>query len=248
MKRLIYIWLVVNIVVAYSLVAEEINSLSVSSTYLAPGNSLKITYQVELASGTIKVYSSVLDSNGNTVRTLENGIERANGTYTIYWDGKDDNGNMVSDGTYTIKVRSAMGSIKSREWQLNDGPLNAPRDIAFEKDGKYAWVTLLIVAFILFLFRKIYAEVVCALPLNGGAYNALLNTTSKFMASFAATLTILSYMATSVISANEAMHYLHSLNLSIIQDSRFILSLLFSTFHQYHLFILSQDTLFFISL
>jgi amino acid transporter len=77
--------------------------------------------------------------------------------------------------------------------------------------GKYAWVTLLIVAFILFLFRKIYAEVVCALPLNGGAYNALLNTTSKFMASFAATLTILSYMATSVISANEAMHYLHSL-------------------------------------
>lgn len=77
--------------------------------------------------------------------------------------------------------------------------------------GKYAWVTLLIVAFVLFLFRKIYAEVVCALPLNGGAYNALLNTTSKLMASFAATLTILSYMATSVISANEAMHYLHSL-------------------------------------
>lgn len=77
--------------------------------------------------------------------------------------------------------------------------------------GKYAWITLLIVAFILYLFRKIYAEVVCALPLNGGAYNALLNTTSKFMASFAATLTILSYMATSVISANEAMHYLHGL-------------------------------------
>ncbi len=77
--------------------------------------------------------------------------------------------------------------------------------------GKYAWITLLIVAFILFLYQKIYAEVVCALPLNGGAYNALLNTTSKFMASFAATLTILSYVATSVISANEAMHYLHSL-------------------------------------
>lgn len=77
--------------------------------------------------------------------------------------------------------------------------------------GKYAWITLLIVAFVLYLFRKIYSEVVCALPLNGGAYNALLNTTSKFMASFAATLTLLSYMATSVISANEAMHYLHSL-------------------------------------
>ena len=30
--------------------------------------------------------------------------------------------------------------------------------------GKYAWLTLLIVAVILFLFRKIYAEVVCAYP------------------------------------------------------------------------------------
>ncbi|MCF6365678.1 MAG: APC family permease [Bacteroidales bacterium] len=77
--------------------------------------------------------------------------------------------------------------------------------------GQYAWITLLIVAFVLFLFRKIYTEVVGALPLNGGAYNALLNTTSKSMASFAATLTLLSYMATAVISANEGMHYLHSL-------------------------------------
>jgi len=77
--------------------------------------------------------------------------------------------------------------------------------------GKYAWITLIIVAIVLFLFRKIYGEVVGALPLNGGAYNALLNTTSKSMASYAATLTILSYMATSVISANEAIHYLHNL-------------------------------------
>jgi len=77
--------------------------------------------------------------------------------------------------------------------------------------GQYAWVTLLIVSFVLFLFRKIYGEVVGALPLNGGAYNALLNTTSKSTASFAATLTLLSYMATAVISANEAIHYLHHL-------------------------------------
>ena len=77
--------------------------------------------------------------------------------------------------------------------------------------GQYAWITLIIVAFVLFLFRSIYGEVVGALPLNGGAYNALLNTTSKFLASVAATLTILSYMATAVISGNEAMHYLHHL-------------------------------------
>ena len=73
--------------------------------------------------------------------------------------------------------------------------------------GKWAWVSLLIVAGVLFLYRRIYAEVVGALPLNGGAYNALLNTTSKSLASMAACLTILSYTATAVISANEAMHY-----------------------------------------
>lgn len=81
--------------------------------------------------------------------------------------------------------------------------------------GQYAWVTLLFVSFVLFLFRKIYGEVVGAIPLNGGAYNALLNTTSKSTASFAATLTILSYMATAVISANEALHYLHHIAPSI---------------------------------
>lgn len=77
--------------------------------------------------------------------------------------------------------------------------------------GQYAWITLLIVSLVLFLFRKIYGEVVGALPLNGGAYNALLNTTSKGTASLAATLTLLSYMATAVISANEGIHYLHYL-------------------------------------
>lgn len=75
--------------------------------------------------------------------------------------------------------------------------------------GQYAWLALLIVAVVLFLFRKIYGEVVGALPLNGGAYNVLLNTTSKSNASVAACLTVLSYMTTAVISATEAMHYLH---------------------------------------
>ncbi|GGG50487.1 APC family permease [Bizionia arctica] len=77
--------------------------------------------------------------------------------------------------------------------------------------GQYAWISLLMVAVILFLFRKIYGEVVGALPLNGGAYNALLNTTKKSTASFAATLTVLSYMATAVISASESVKYAQSL-------------------------------------
>jgi len=75
--------------------------------------------------------------------------------------------------------------------------------------GRWGPVALLLVAAVLYLFRSIYSEVVGALPLNGGAYNALLNTTSKFRASVAACLTILSYMATAVISASEATHYAH---------------------------------------
>ncbi|MBH8570718.1 APC family permease [Hymenobacter sp. BT584] len=83
--------------------------------------------------------------------------------------------------------------------------------LAISYAGQYAWLALLIVGIVLFLFRKIYGEVVGALPLNGGAYNVLLNTTSKRNAALAACLTILSYMATAVLSANEAMQYLHTL-------------------------------------
>ena len=60
--------------------------------------------------------------------------------------------------------------------------------LAIIQAGQWAWLALLIVAGVLFLYRKIYAEVVGALPLNGGAYNALLNTTSKSLASMAACL------------------------------------------------------------
>ena len=66
--------------------------------------------------------------------------------------------------------------------------------------GALAPVVLLAVALILYLYRKIYTEVVEALPLNGGAYNCLLNSTSKFSAALAACMTILSYIATAVIS------------------------------------------------
>ncbi|MGY3091506.1 amino acid transporter [Hymenobacter sp. UYAg731] len=83
--------------------------------------------------------------------------------------------------------------------------------LAISYAGQYAWLALLLVGAVLFLFRKIYGEVVGALPLNGGAYNVLLNTTSKHNAALAGCLTILSYMATAVLSANEAIHYLHTL-------------------------------------
>ncbi|MCB9734047.1 MAG: APC family permease [Deltaproteobacteria bacterium] len=77
--------------------------------------------------------------------------------------------------------------------------------------GVLAPVALLVVAGVLFLFRKVYAEVGGALPLNGGTYTLLLNTTNKKVAAAAAALTLLSYIATAVISAGDAMHYAHNL-------------------------------------
>lgn len=111
------------------------------------------------------------------------------------------------------KVSKKLGELSSTAICGNDISSSvlyvSALSIAFA--GQYAWITLLIVAIVLFLFRNIYAEVVGAIPLNGGAYNALLNTTSKRIASVAATLTLLSYMATAVISGNEAINYLHRL-------------------------------------
>lgn len=77
--------------------------------------------------------------------------------------------------------------------------------------GPYAPLALAIVAAVLYLYRAIYAEVGSALPLNGGTYTVLLNTTNKRTAAAAACLTLLSYVATAVISASEAMHYAHNL-------------------------------------
>jgi amino acid transporter len=69
-------------------------------------------------------------------------------------------------------------------------------------------VGLGLVTIMLYFFRKVYAEIVTALPSNGGCYNALLNTSSKTFASLASCLSILSYTATSLVSAYDAVLYL----------------------------------------
>jgi len=78
--------------------------------------------------------------------------------------------------------------------------------------GKWAPISLILVALVLVLYQTAYSEVGTALPLNGGTYNILLNTTNKLTAAIAASLTILSYTATAVVSANTAMTYAHFLS------------------------------------
>lgn len=81
--------------------------------------------------------------------------------------------------------------------------------------GVYAPLIFLLIGIVLWLYKHVYTEVVEALPLNGGAYNCLLNATSKTFASVAGVMTILSYVATSVISAKTAAEYLHTVVLNL---------------------------------
>jgi amino acid transporter len=76
--------------------------------------------------------------------------------------------------------------------------------------GVWAPLIFLAIGLVLFLYKHVYTEVVEALPLNGGAYNCLLNATSKPLAAIAGVMTTLSYVATSVISAKTAAEYVHT--------------------------------------
>ncbi len=77
--------------------------------------------------------------------------------------------------------------------------------------GIYAPLVLLAIGFVLYLYKKVYTEVVEALPVNGGAYNCLLNGTSKIIAATAGIMTLLSYVATAVISAKVGVEYLNKI-------------------------------------
>jgi amino acid transporter len=80
--------------------------------------------------------------------------------------------------------------------------------IAITFTGIWAPAILLLICLVLFFYKFVYREVVEALPLNGGAYNCLLNAASKKLAATAGTMTILSYMATAVISGVVGVQYL----------------------------------------
>ncbi len=94
--------------------------------------------------------------------------------------------------------------------------------------GVYAPLVLLIVAGVLFLYKSVYTEVVEALPVNGGAYNCLLNGTSKTIAAIAGVTTFLSYIATAVISAKVGMEYLSTIVPVPVMTGTILLLLLFA--------------------
>ena len=49
--------------------------------------------------------ASLVDTNGDHVRTLARGLERDRGNVTFRWDGRDDAGSVVPDGAYRLRIR-----------------------------------------------------------------------------------------------------------------------------------------------
>ena len=73
--------------------------------------------------------------------------------------------------------------------------------------GQLAPIAVLLACLALYPFRKIFQECGTALPLNGGVYVALLNSASKFTATFAASCSLISYTGTAVVSAASCTSY-----------------------------------------
>ncbi|CAI5724783.1 unnamed protein product [Hyaloperonospora brassicae] len=77
------------------------------------------------------------------------------------------------------------------------------------KAGKLAPVTQLFVITLVYCLRWVLDEVMSAVPLNGGVYNAMLNSASKKVAALCAVFSMLSYLSTAVVNGVSAMNYVN---------------------------------------
>jgi amino acid transporter len=75
--------------------------------------------------------------------------------------------------------------------------------------GKLAPVSQILVVIVVYCFRWVFEEVMSAVPLNGGCYNGILNSSSKRAASVAAAFSMLSYLATGVVCGVSAFNYMN---------------------------------------
>jgi flagellar basal-body rod modification protein FlgD len=66
---------------------------------------LAATSSSTLSGPAAKVKATIVDANGNAVRSMELGGRPA-GTFTVTWDGKDNNGVQAPKGTYTVKIEA----------------------------------------------------------------------------------------------------------------------------------------------
>ncbi|KAI9352290.1 amino acid permease-domain-containing protein [Zopfochytrium polystomum] len=74
--------------------------------------------------------------------------------------------------------------------------------------GKFAPLSLLLVALSLFPFKRVIQDVMHVIPLNGGFYSVMILSSTKSLAAVAACCSVLDYTSTAVVSAASASAYL----------------------------------------
>ncbi|KAE8969260.1 hypothetical protein PR003_g28597 [Phytophthora rubi] len=134
------------------------------------------------------------------------------------------------------------------------------------KAGKLAPVAQVLVAIVIYCLRWVFEEVMSAVPLNGGFYTAMLNSSPKKVGAVCAVFSILSYLATGVVNGVSAMNYVNEslvelpvmacsigllavfalLCLMGIAESAFVALLLFS-FHMFTLILLGVFSIVYIA-
>ncbi|EKM78341.1 hypothetical protein AGABI1DRAFT_75891 [Agaricus bisporus var. burnettii JB137-S8] len=112
----------------------------------------------------------------------------------------------------SLKRRRVLGQFTASALAGNDvlGSVFYAFPAVVEQGGVFSPISLTIATFILFLWRPIMEELASALPINGAPYTYLLNASSKPLALMAATLLLLDFVSTSVVSAATASAQLGS--------------------------------------
>ncbi len=91
---------------AATLIGKKVQANTSTISY---DGSTQPTIGFNLSSNAADVQVKILDANGNTVRTIDEG-PKLSGETDLTWDGKDDSGNAVSTGNYTFQVSATDSS------------------------------------------------------------------------------------------------------------------------------------------
>jgi len=72
------------------------------------------------------VFVEIANASGTIIRTLTNGVAQS-GSQSVWWDGKNNGGSFVSNGLYTVKVRTSSTLLFQKNIEVVSGlALSAP--------------------------------------------------------------------------------------------------------------------------
>lgn len=108
-----------------------------------------------------------------------------------------------------LSKKSTLDSFRSTAISGNDlmASVLYTTGVVCVASGQLAPIVMLLCVFALYPFVTIFQECGTALPLNGGIYTTLLNSSNKFFATFAAACCLIDYAATAVVSAASCTSY-----------------------------------------